>query len=98
MSQNTMQRIADGIALNRQFGRTGPHWDGQVVAYETLQGELDRRSSIGCELEFDVRDTLLAHGRQDAAHTLCNTAALLKSVQSLRRMVIANLILIGGLL
>jgi hypothetical protein len=72
-----------------------------TIAQHTLDQELGR---YGEELQQfygfdrDIADTLLAHGRQDAAHALLNTMTLMKDVRLLKYLVLLVLGLVIVLL
>jgi hypothetical protein len=52
--------------------------------------ELKERSGIDRTLSEYARDSLIAHGRQDASHAVANTSSLLKEVKTLRRLAWLN--------
>src|SRR5262245_45690824 len=72
-----------------------------TIAQHTLHEELGQ---YGGELQQfydfdrDIADTLLAHGRQDAAHALLNTITLMKDVRRLKYLVLLVLVLLIVLL
>jgi hypothetical protein len=85
--------LLNAIQSQRSLGLTGDNWDNYAAAFSTLQREIGHfpdDTHLDC-YEFDeaIRNRLLAHGRQDAAHALMNTASLLNRVVSLQRQVAA---------
>jgi hypothetical protein len=78
MEQDTPLQAA--IKAQRLLGRTGAHWDNYAVARYTLDGELGMNGQTAqhvYDLNQDEYNTLIANGRQDVAHALCNTKSLL---------------------
>jgi hypothetical protein len=78
MGQDTPLQVA--IKAQRSLGRKGDHWDNHAVAIYTLQGELGlggKSANHVYDLNQDEYNTLIANGRQDVAHALCNTKSLL---------------------
>jgi hypothetical protein len=65
------------IRAQRAQGMKGAHWENHAVARYTLGGELGEPAQHFYNLDEDKVNTLLAHGRQDAAHALGNTKSLL---------------------
>jgi hypothetical protein len=75
------------LAISKDMGWKDPNALNLVVARNVLQEDLGRFNGRlhPYHLDDDTRDRLLAHARQDAAHALGNTAALLDQIRSLRR-------------
>jgi hypothetical protein len=66
--------------VTRPSASPGDNWDNYAVARDVLHGELGLNGEPAQHeyyLDQATRDTLLTHGRQDAAHALCNTKSLL---------------------
>ncbi|MCJ2112970.1 hypothetical protein MKK64_17455 [Methylobacterium sp. E-025] len=86
---STSERIKAGLWANHALGVKGDSADGGVIARETLHDELGYNGPPETQYDLDqgTRDILLAHARQDAAHALCNSIALLKRVKELTRAV-----------
>jgi hypothetical protein len=82
-------------ALNKELQNarrwaTAKEWDAvkQAITARNILGEdLDHFTPppMVYELDEDVRDRLMAHTRQDAAHALMNTINLLEEVRRMRR-------------
>jgi hypothetical protein len=91
------------ILAQRNGGLIGDHWDNFAIARSVLHEEL---GYIGSQrepynLSSATRDILIAHGRQDAAHALSNSRAILDRLQKLTRLlrvVLAVGVIIGVLL
>lgn len=81
----TDKAIRIAIETQHIVGNKSANDDNTVIARYTLHEELgyrgERREPY--HLDQDTRDILLAHTRQDAAHSLLNTISLLKKVDSL---------------
>jgi hypothetical protein len=82
------------LAMSKDMGWKDHNALNLVVARNVLQEDLGRFTGRlhTYHLDGDTRDRLLAHARQDAAHALSNTAALLDQIEALRRTM---LVLIG---
>jgi hypothetical protein len=82
------------LAMSKDMGWKDANALNRVVARNVLHEDLGRFKGRlhAYHLNDDVRDRLLAHARQDAAHALCNTSSLLDQVKALRRTM---LVLIG---
>jgi hypothetical protein len=68
------------IKTQRSMGLKGEHWDNYAIGRDVLHNELGWKGEARQNeyfLDENIRDTLLAHSRQDAAHALCNTKSLL---------------------
>jgi hypothetical protein len=65
MAQNTSLEAM--IRSQRAQGMKGTHWDNHAVARYTLEGELGKSARHVFDLDQDQVNTLLVHGRQDAA-------------------------------
>jgi hypothetical protein len=77
MAESELQRTIIG---QRAIGMKGEHRDNYAIARDVLHGELGFNGKpVEDEYNLDQSklDTLVAHGRQDAAHALCNTKSLL---------------------
>ncbi len=78
----------------------GEHWDNYAIARYTLHDELGMHGEHAqhtYDLSRDEYHTLLAHGRQDAAHTLCNTKSLLDlNAKISRQLRLLNILLFGS--
>jgi hypothetical protein len=63
----------------RSMGMTSEHQENLAIAKNVTNEEMGRygEHAIEYSLSQKTRDTLLSHGRQDAAHALCNTKSLL---------------------
>lgn len=88
MAQSTSLQSA--IKNQRLLGMKGEHWDNYAAARYTLEGELGLNGQTAqhfYDLNREEYNTLLAHGRQDAAHALCNTQSLLDLTRRVSRQV-----------
>jgi hypothetical protein len=68
------------VRAQREMGMKGESWDNYAIARYTLEGELGLNGQTAqhvYDLSRDEYNTLLANGRQDVAHALCNTKSLL---------------------
>lgn len=92
---DTAKRIADDIWAQRLVGRRGDSWTNHAVAQVTVEGELGKGGWPPVDLDPVVRDTLIVHGRQDAAHALLNTSILLKRLSELTLLVYLQFAIIG---
>jgi hypothetical protein len=81
MESREEAQIALDHALKMQpvFGLKGEHNANLVVAKNVVDEEMGRYGDhlLDYQLQQKTKDTLLAHGRQDVAHALCNTKSLL---------------------
>jgi hypothetical protein len=61
------------------MGMTSEHQANYLVAKNVADEEMGRYGDHPLEysLQQKTKDTLLAHGRQDAAHALCNTKSIM---------------------
>lgn len=88
--------LKDHIEMLKEIGRRGAAWRGYAVAEYTVKQELNcNDSSIILEYGLDdaTRDRLIVHGRQDAAHALCNTVFCLGAITWLRGLVLVTIAL-----
>jgi hypothetical protein len=71
--------LATSLKSLRDMGLTSEHHANLAVAKNVTNEELGRYGEHPLEyaLKQKTKDTLLAHGRQDAAHALCNTKSIL---------------------
>jgi hypothetical protein len=85
------------VRAQRAQGLKGEHWDNYAVARYTLEGELGLNGQVAqhiYDLSRDEYSTLLAHGRQDIVHALCNTKSLLDlNGRISRQLRLANILL-----
>jgi hypothetical protein len=85
MVRTAQEALKIFLAAQRDMGKTNASWRNFAIARNTLHeepGYYDERSrEYG--LSEDVRDTLIAHGRQDASHACDNTISLLDDVAAL---------------
>lgn len=95
MGMYTRERISAAMEANKTAGLVGPKWDNHAVALATLQDEVSGEGAGQYDLTPEIRDTLLAHARQDAANALANSNTLLKEVQFLRRLILVTLTLVA---
>jgi hypothetical protein len=67
------------LKMQPRFGISGEHSANLLVAKNVTDEEMGRYGENPLEyaLQQKTKDTLLAHGRQDAAHALCNTKSIL---------------------
>jgi hypothetical protein len=87
--------------LNAYYTWTAPSERNQT-SHNAIIGESLLKQDLGVigewqntyDLDEDIRDRLIAHARQDAAHAVLNTASLLDEVVVLRKRV-RSLIFIG---
>lgn len=88
---DAQQRLASAVRMQRELGMKGDNWDNYAVAQATLHDELGYNGTQRHPYSLDeaTRDILIVHGRQDAAHALANTTALLKRAQTLTRLLYA---------
>jgi hypothetical protein len=63
----------------RSMGMTSEHQENLAIAKNVANEEMGRygEHAIEYSLSQKTKDTLLSHGRQDAAHALCNTKSIL---------------------
>jgi hypothetical protein len=90
--QTFREALRETMSAQRSMGHKGANWDNQAVAYHTLLQDLGYYSDHNPSaygLDENVRDTLIAHARQDAAHAVVNTASLLKEMRIVRILLIA---------
>ena len=82
--------------ISRSGVRVGPSKFNGMVARATLQQDLGELSDPVADYCFGetVRDRLIAHARQDAAHALLNTISALETLRTIRRLLIACLAVI----
>jgi len=66
------------------------------VAYRVLQGDLQSPQWYG--LKEDGRDTLIAHTREDAAHALLNSIAILRQGGVIKTLLTINIALLAAIL
>lgn len=61
------------------MGLTSEHQENLAIARNVTNEEMGRYGEHALEysLQQKTKDTLLAHGRQDVAHALCNTKSIL---------------------
>jgi hypothetical protein len=61
------------------MGSTSEHQANYLIAKNVADEEMGRYGEHPLEyfLQQKTKDTLLAHGRQDAAHALCNTKSII---------------------
>ena len=71
--------LASTLKAWRSMGLTSEHQANLAVAKNVTNEEMGRYGEHPLEyaLKQKTKDTLLAHGRQDAAHALCNTKSIL---------------------
>lgn len=76
------------LRVQRELGMKGDINDNKAIARNVLHEELgyygERKPQY--DLEEGIRDTLIAHGRQDAAGALLNTISLLNEIKRLKRL------------
>lgn len=95
------EALRSSLNAQRSMGRKGEHWDNYATARNVLHEELGMYGSptSSYQLNEQTRDVLLAHGRQDSAHALCNTKSILDSnlklSSQLRLLNFTGLIAIG---
>jgi hypothetical protein len=96
-------RLAAAIAFIQSKGAQRDHDINSVVARDVMFGESFERDSNSQVYNFnkEVIDVLLAHGRQDTAHALCNTHAILLRVgriETLIKWTLALTFMLSGLM
>lgn len=83
MSADEIDRyIANMTKLYAESGQKGEYWRNYAVARGVLREEKDLHP-----------DQLLVNARQDAAHVLCNTKAIMDGQKRIRRTLIAILLM-----
>jgi hypothetical protein len=96
MGQDTPLQAA--VKAQRSMGMRGENWDNYAIARYTLEGELglnDQTAQHVYDLSQNEYNTLLANGRQDVAHALCNTKSLLElNGRISRQLRFANVLLV----
>src|ERR1700730_16922244 len=72
--------LASALAMQPKRGTTGENKANYLVAKNVLNEEMGGYGEYTVEYQLGqkTRDVLLVHGRQDAAHALCNTTSLLE--------------------
>ncbi len=83
------QRLMERLRVSRSLHGNDPFIENQIIAHDVVTGEIRDHTadaqSLAYHLDQPARDTLIAHGRQDAAHALCNTKSLMDDIGALRR-------------
>jgi hypothetical protein len=71
--------LASTLKAWRDMGLTSEHQENLAIARNVTNEEMGRYGEHALEysLQQKTKDTLLAHGRQDVAHALCNTKSIL---------------------
>jgi hypothetical protein len=82
-------QIRAQIAAQRDLGMKGDFWNNHAIARGVVNEDIDPDNYVHgmYHLNETMRDTLLAHTREDAAHALLNTTSLLKRVRLLTWLV-----------
>jgi hypothetical protein len=77
--------LAHALKMQPRFGISGEHSANLVVAKNVVDEEMGRYGDHQLEysLQQKTKDTLLAHGRQDVAHALCNSRFWIRMPKSL---------------
>lgn len=78
------RRVRSSVEIGRLFGERGPSPINGHIARETVFDEENGRMHE--PLSDETRDTLIRHGRQDAAHGLLNTITIINQLRSIRRL------------
>jgi hypothetical protein len=78
-SETAEAELATTLKVWRSMGLTSEHKENLAVARNVTNEEMGRYGEHPLEysLKQKTKDTLLAHGRQDTAHALCNTKSIL---------------------
>ena len=78
-SEAAQASLTTTLKVWREMGLTSENHANQAIARNVTDEEMGRYGEHPLEysLKQKTKDTLLAHGRQDAAHALCNTTSLL---------------------
>lgn len=92
--------LAAALQAHKEFGRRGAFYRNEVLARNVLHQELGWHAEepMTYEMGEDVRDRLIAHCRQDAAHAVLNGASALDAIKSLRRLLCLQFVIIVVLL
>jgi hypothetical protein len=94
------QRV--GLQHARKEGRMNdPSWKNKETARFTLNDDLGHFSDSICfdyGLDQKTRDRLIAHAREDSAFALLNTISLMKSVKTLKVLMVIVCIMLGIIL
>lgn len=87
--KNYSVQIRADIAAHRDLGMKGDFWKNHAIARGIVNEDTDPENRQHGMHDFSepVRDTLLAHTREDTAHTLLNTTSLPKRVRILTWLV-----------
>ncbi len=98
--------LTHALKMQPRFGITGEHSANFIIAKNVLDEEMGRYGdhSLEYSLQQKTKDTLLAHGRQDAAHALCNTKSLLdqnakisSQLKTLNLLVLLSVIMLAAI-
>jgi hypothetical protein len=89
-TQTSDEALAISLRAAKAMFVGGSNWNKQanhIVSRNVLERDLGRYSDFlpAYHLDEDTRDRLLAHGRQDAAETLCHVSTLMDEVHKLRK-------------
>jgi hypothetical protein len=90
------QRVRGALAVMSP-GEDKQRLEDQLLAQNILHADLGHFSDPPPDyvLGEAVRDRLLAHARQDAAHALINTSRLISDVKELKRLVMMSWLTLG---
>jgi hypothetical protein len=93
--QERVEALKATLSAQHMVGQRGPHWRNHAVALNTLEQDLGYFGrDVACyDVDEPARDRLLAHARQDAAHALLNTTAILNRLRLLTWLVVGLLCL-----
>jgi hypothetical protein len=71
--------LASALKTRKSMGITSEHQANYLVAKNVADEEMGRYGEYPLEysLQQKTKNTLLAHGRQDVAHALCNTKSIM---------------------
>lgn len=86
------------LGFASRYGIKKPSELNALTARNVLHEELgyfDGPSGRNYQIDQDVRDRLIVHGRQDAAHALLNSITILEEISRLKRLLWIALALIA---